>query len=489
MSELRTALLERCTFDGDGVLEVACSGGPDSSALAVLAAATGRPVVLHHVDHGLRAGSTEESAVVKALAERLGAGFVPHLVEVGGGPNLEARARTARLGALPPGAATGHSMDDQAETVLLNLLRGAGSDGLAGMRPGGHHPVLGLRRAELAALCEAEGLEVVIDPTNAELDVMRNRVRHQVLPLLCETAGRDVVPLLARSAGVLREESEFLELLALETINDPTSTAELRSAPRPLAVRRLRGWVRSHRADRHPPSTGEVARLFEVVEHRAGAVELSGGLRVERSRGQLRVEGQPSGTLRNVSTTEASALPVWAAAQLGEVVVPESVLQARIAELGAQITADYADNPPLLVGVLKGALHFLADLSRSIELPIDIDFMAVSSYGSATKTSGIVRILKDLDIDLTDRHVLVVEDIIDSGLTLNYLRRYLSARGASSIEVCALLVKEADKRPELDLRYIGFDIPRTFVVGYGLDVAERYRNLRTIYAYVGDPSA
>jgi hypoxanthine phosphoribosyltransferase len=117
-----------------------------------------------------------------------------------------------------------------------------------------------------------------------------------------------------------------------------------------------------------------------------------------------------------------------------------------------------------------------------------MDFMAVSSYGSATKTSGIVRIIKDLDIDLTNRHVLVVEDIVDSGLTLNYLRRYLSARGAASIEVCALLVKEASKRPELDLRYVGFDIPRTFVVGYGLDVAERYRNLRTIYAYVGDLS-
>ncbi len=489
MNEMCAVLLERCTFEGSGLLEVACSGGPDSSALAILATATGRPVILHHVDHGLRPESSEESRVVKALAEHLGAEFVPHLVEVGPGPNLEARARSARRAALPRGAATGHSMDDQAETVLLNLLRGAGADGLSAMRPGDHHPVLSLRRSELAALCAAEGVEVVIDPTNAELEATRNRIRHQVLPLLCEIAGRDVIPLLARSAAVIRDEAELLEVLAAEAIADPTSTKELKAAPRPLAARRLRSWVRDQREDRYPPSAAELDRLFEVVEHRVTGTELAGGVRVQRSDGRLRVEARASGTLRNVSTTEASSLPAWAAAQLGEVVVPEAELHARIAELGAQITADYAENPPLLVGVLKGALHFLADLSRSIELPIDVDFMAVSSYGSATKTSGIVRILKDLDIDLTDRHVLVVEDIIDSGLTLNYLRRYLSARGASSIEVCALLVKEAEKRPELDLRYVGFDIPRTFVVGYGLDVAERYRNLRTIYAYMGDPSS
>jgi hypoxanthine phosphoribosyltransferase len=170
-------------------------------------------------------------------------------------------------------------------------------------------------------------------------------------------------------------------------------------------------------------------------------------------------------------------------------VVPEEALVARVAELGAEISRDYAEHPPLLVGVLKGAMPFLADLSRAIELPLDVDFMAVSSYGSATKTSGIVRIVKDVEADLTGRHVLVVEDVVDSGLTLSYLRRYLDARGAASIEVCALLVKRAAERPELDLAYVGFDIPATFVVGYGLDVAERYRNLRTIYAYVGDQPA
>ncbi|HZU79972.1 MAG TPA: hypoxanthine phosphoribosyltransferase [Acidimicrobiales bacterium] len=170
---------------------------------------------------------------------------------------------------------------------------------------------------------------------------------------------------------------------------------------------------------------------------------------------------------------------------LGEVVVPEDVLQARVAELGAQITADYEGRPPLLVGVLKGAFVFMSDLARAIEQPVEIDVMAVASYGSATSTSGVVRIVKDLDSDLTDRHVLVVEDIVDSGLTLSYLRRSLLARQPASLEVCALLVKEGRQRAKTELQYVGFHIPPDFVVGYGLDVAERYRNLPDIRVYQG----
>ena len=160
----------------------------------------------------------------------------------------------------------------------------------------------------------------------------------------------------------------------------------------------------------------------------------------------------------------------------------------RVAQLGAQLTADYADHPPLLVGVLKGAFMFMSDLARAIDLPVEFDFMAVASYGSATKTSGVVRIVKDLDLDLTNRHVVVVEDIVDSGLTLSYLRRNLLARHPASLEVCALLVKEGLQRAKLDLRYVGFSIPPEFVVGYGLDVNERYRNLPRICVYKGPDS-
>jgi hypoxanthine phosphoribosyltransferase len=173
---------------------------------------------------------------------------------------------------------------------------------------------------------------------------------------------------------------------------------------------------------------------------------------------------------------------------LGRIVIDEKALQERVSELGAQITADYAGRAPLLVGVLKGAFMFMSDLARAIDLPVEFDFMAVSSYGSATKTSGVVRIVKDLDLDLTDRDVILVEDIVDSGLTLQYLRRNLLSRGPASLAVCALLLKDGLQRDDPDLRYIGFRIPPDFVIGYGLDVAERYRNLPFLCVYEGPGS-
>jgi hypoxanthine phosphoribosyltransferase len=171
---------------------------------------------------------------------------------------------------------------------------------------------------------------------------------------------------------------------------------------------------------------------------------------------------------------------------LGEMVVDEATLMARVAELGAQITADYQGRAPLLIGVLKGAAMFMTDLARQIALPLEMDFMAVSSYGNATRTSGVVRIVKDLDIDLTGREVIIVEDIVDSGLTLSYLRRTLAARGAASLEVCALLVREGLQKTDEELRYVGFRIPPKFVVGYGLDFAEKYRNLPYVCVFEGE---
>jgi hypoxanthine phosphoribosyltransferase len=169
---------------------------------------------------------------------------------------------------------------------------------------------------------------------------------------------------------------------------------------------------------------------------------------------------------------------------LGAVIVPAEELRERIIGLGKEITADYAGRPPLLVGVLKGAFMFMSDLARAIDLPVEFDFMAVSSYGSATRTSGVVRIIKDLDIDLTDRHVLIVEDIVDSGLTLAYLRRNLEARQPASLEIVALLVKDGLQKSDLDIKYVGFPIPPAFVVGYGLDVGEQFRNLPDVVEYI-----
>ena len=166
---------------------------------------------------------------------------------------------------------------------------------------------------------------------------------------------------------------------------------------------------------------------------------------------------------------------------VAEVLIEEDALRDRIAELGAEISADYAGKDVLLVGVLKGAVFFMADLMRHITVPCEVDFMAISSYGASTDSSGVVRILKDLDESIEGRNVLVVEDIIDSGLTLSYLKRTLSARGPASLEICALLTKPERREVDVPVRYTGFEIPNRFVVGYGLDFAERYRNLR----YVG----
>jgi hypoxanthine phosphoribosyltransferase len=162
---------------------------------------------------------------------------------------------------------------------------------------------------------------------------------------------------------------------------------------------------------------------------------------------------------------------------LGEVLVTAEELQRRVVELGEQISKDYAGRPLLLVGVLKGAVFFLSDLMRFIDIPVEVDFMAVASYGSATDSSGVVRILKDLDAAIDDRDVLIVEDIVDSGLTLQYLLRNLGSRNPRTLEVCALLTKPERRKVDLPTRYIGFEIPDKFVVGYGLDYAERYRNL------------
>jgi hypoxanthine phosphoribosyltransferase len=163
--------------------------------------------------------------------------------------------------------------------------------------------------------------------------------------------------------------------------------------------------------------------------------------------------------------------------RVGEILVQRDELEHRVRELAAEVSRDYADRELLLVGVLKGAVFFLSDLMRHLDVDCEVDFMAVSSYGSSTDSSGVVRILKDLDVSIEGRHVLIVEDIVDSGLTLSYLLRTLRARNPASLEVCALLTKPERRKVELPIRYVGFEIPNRFAIGYGLDHAERFRNL------------
>ena len=281
------ALSERCRFPLPGTaLRCAVSGGPDSTALLVLAVSSGCRVTAVHVDHGLRAGSAREADVVADSAARLGARFENVRAVVEPGPNLEARARRARMAVLGAEAATGHTMDDQAETVILNLLRGAGVDGLAAMRGGARHPLLGLRRAETHALCEQLGLRVVHDPSNDDRRFLRNRVRHELLPLCNAISGRDLVPVLARQAELMAEEAKLLDELAAGL--DPTDARALASAPPSLARRATRRWLRG--LGGHPPDFAAVERVLAVAAGRGRATDLAPSLRVRRSQGRLSAE-------------------------------------------------------------------------------------------------------------------------------------------------------------------------------------------------------
>jgi tRNA(Ile)-lysidine synthase len=278
------ATLARCTFPPAGAaVTCAVSGGADSLALLVLAVAAGCQVTAVHVDHGLR--SESEADLVRAAATRFGAGFRAEKVDVAAGPNLEARARAARYAVLPPDVLTGHTADDQAETVLLNLLRGAGLDGLAGMRREGH-PILDLRRTDTEAVCRAEGLEPFTDPTNADPVHRRNRVRAELVPLLNDVAQRDVVPVLARQAGILRDEADVLDVLAAGI--DPTDAHRLVAAPPALARRAVRRWL-TDGLD-HPPDAATVERVLAVAHGMAKGTDVGAGRRVARTRNVLRLE-------------------------------------------------------------------------------------------------------------------------------------------------------------------------------------------------------
>jgi len=261
----------------------AVSGGADSLALLALTSAAGCRVTAVHVDHGLRPESAAEADLVAAAAARFGAAFRAEQATVDPGPNLEARAREARFAVLPPDVLTGHTADDQAETVLLNLLRGAGLDGLGGMGRG-RHPIIGLRRAETRMLCAEIGLTPVRDPSNDDLAFRRNRVRHELLPLLDDMAQRDVAALLARQADLLREEAALLDALA-EAI-DPTDARALAAAPAPLARRAVRAWLR----DEYPPGAAAVERVLAVARGEAVATDVGNGRRVARSGQRLRLE-------------------------------------------------------------------------------------------------------------------------------------------------------------------------------------------------------
>lgn len=282
-------LLARCPFPPAGTpVSCAVSGGADSLSLLVLAAAAGCEVTAIHVDHGLRPGSAAEAEVVAEVAARVGARSRAERVMVTPGPNLEARARAARYGALPPDVLTGHTADDRAETVLLHLLRGAGPTGLAGIRRSARRPLLDLRRADTVSLGTELGLVPVDDPSNRDPAFRRNRVRHELLPLLADIGDRDPVPVLVRQADLFAGLDDAVAELA--SAIDPTSAAELRRAPAGVAGAAVRAWLMAEGiGGGYPADAATVGRVLAVARNDRVATEVSGGWRVARSRGRLSV--------------------------------------------------------------------------------------------------------------------------------------------------------------------------------------------------------
>lgn len=278
-------LLSRCNFPERGSAVIcAVSGGPDSMSLMVLAGAHGLDVTAVHVDHQLRSDSAGDIAFINPVAAALGIHVERVVVTVEPGPNLEARARDARRAVIPAGAMTGHTADDQAETTLINLLRGAGAHGLAAMRPGHDKPMLGLRRAETHALCRAMGIAAVNDRTNDDPRFLRNRIRHELLPLMEDISRRDTVPLLGRSAEILRQDNDLLDELAAAL--DPTDAKALALAPLPLARRAVRRWL----ADPYPPDLATIERVMAVARGEMAACDIGQNREIRRSKQRLTIQ-------------------------------------------------------------------------------------------------------------------------------------------------------------------------------------------------------
>ncbi len=284
-------LVRRCHFPSTSRVDAAVSGGPDSLALVVLARAAGLAVMAHHIDHGLRADSSAEAERVGRSLAALEVPFSSRRIEIEAGPNLEARARQLRYRALPAGVLTGHTADDQAETVLLNMIRGAALDGLAPFTGPARRcrPLLDLRRTETLRVCALAGLDPIQDPSNDDLRFRRNAVRHRLMPMLIEISGRDPVPILARQARLLADDAALLDHLAAAV--DPTDAGALSSADVALARRAVRCWLRADSDDEHhPPSAAEVDRVLGVARGTAPATEVAGGRRVWRHAGRLHLE-------------------------------------------------------------------------------------------------------------------------------------------------------------------------------------------------------
>ncbi len=472
----RTAV--RPFAEGYPAVTVGLSGGADSFALtAALAAEYGEHkdrITAVSVDHGLQPGSREVSERAVEAARQLG--VAGEVVTVDVPEPTEAAARVARyqaLGTERP-VLVAHTADDQAETLLLGTLRGKAT-GMRKVENNLWRPFLSVRRADTAGACRELGYTPWQDPQNADARFRRVAIRTQVLPLLRDIIGGDPTPALAQAAADVAADDELLSPAHLTD-----DCAELAALAEPQRRRAIASWLNAHGV---PVSRAAIRGIDKLCTdwHGQGPVAVQ-SLEVLRRGGKLSLveakkKGHPTMTLHEAK--DYSVPDERYGSDVEAVLLSEDDIARRVQEMADKVSEHYrdAEDELLLVCVLKGAAYFLTDFSRALSIPSQLEFMAVSSYGNSTSSSGVVRILKDLDRDIADRDVLIVEDIIDSGLTLSWLIGNLENRNPKSLQVVSLLRKPEVVKAKLDLFDVGFDIPNEFVVGYGLDFAERYRDL------------
>jgi tRNA(Ile)-lysidine synthase len=474
------------------------SGGRDSTCLLDLAVAIAGTdaVTALHVNYGLRTAADQDERHCRLTAGGLGIELSVFRPVAPAPPtgNVQAWARAERYAAADRLArasdiAAGHTATDQVETILYRLASSPSRRALLGMRPRQGRllrPLLEFTRAQTAAHCRARGLAWREDETNASGAYARNRIRHAFVPALEQAHPAAQANVLAL-AEILAGEAEVLDALVESVLDgrDEVPLSVLRAQPpalQRLIVQRLADTAAGEPAAGIARRAADVAALADTG---IASVDLPHRVRATASRGIVRLTRTPP--LRPAAAPPSRRLAhrlgrVTDNPAIGEILVGAEDLTRRVKELADQISRDYAEKDLLLIGVLKGAVFFVSDLMRHLDIPVEVDFMAVASYGSATRSSGVVRILKDLDAAIEGRDVLIVEDIVDSGLTLQYLLRNLAGRNPRSLEVCALLIKPERRKVNLHTRYVGFEIPDRFAIGYGLDHAERYRNLPYVAA-------
>ena len=486
-------------FDGVKKILIAVSGGADSLALAELLINSRRrfnlELCIAHFEHGLRGQeSLDDAAFVKTFAEERGIKFIGGQGDVKNFAaeekiSVETAARILRYEFLAnarrnlnfDAIALAHHADDQAETILMRLLRGATSAGLSAMKFRTFskdyglliRPLLRFRKVELENFCRQKNLSPRFDSTNLQTEATRNKIRLELIPAL-EKFNPALVETLCRFAEVTAEENDFIDAQAEKIF--------------PVVVKD-NSIVRAEFLKLHPALQRAVIKKFlalvtgsakdfgfvhfegvrKVLINGLSGVELPKNFRADLRKGKLIIKTRLKGLIALKSKED----------YIERVLYTEEEIAARAKEISAQISEDYKDiaKPLLTVGVLNGAVMFYTDVVRRLTIPVQFDFLIASSYDANSHTTGKVNILKNLDNDPKGRDILLVEDIIDSGTTMNFLINYFMDKKANSVKICTLLNKPSRRKVDVKIDYCGFDVPDEFIVGYGLDFAQHYRNL------------